>query len=108
MIFRTALLFSVSLMPAASWAQQQGMLHTVESNTFRPVHQSFTEDLLARLKVPEGFEVSVFARDLGKARMMAVAESGIVYVTRPEESGPPSRFIRSRRATSAGVGGSIA
>ena len=85
MISRAALLLSVSLFPAAAWAQQEGVLHTVESNTFRPAHQPLTEDLLARLKVPDGFEVSVFARDLGNARMMAVAENGAVYVTRPEQ-----------------------
>ena len=85
MISRTALLLSISLVPAAAWAQQEGVLHTVETNTFRPEHQPFTDDMLNRLKVPEGFEVSVFARDLGNARMMAVAENGIVYVTRPEE-----------------------
>jgi glucose/arabinose dehydrogenase len=85
MISRTALLLSISLVPAAAWAQQEGVLHTVETNTFRPEHQPFTDDMLDRLKVPEGFEVSVFARDLGNARMMAVAENGIVYVTRPEE-----------------------
>jgi glucose/arabinose dehydrogenase len=85
MIFRAALLLGVSLLPAAAWAQQEGVLHTVETNTFRPAHQPLTEDLLARLRVPDGFEVSVFARDLGNARMMAVAENGSVYVTRPEQ-----------------------
>ncbi len=103
MIFRAALLLSVSLFPAAAWAQQEGVLHTVESNTFRPAHQPLTEDLLARLKVPDGFEVSVFARDLGNARMMAVSENGIVYVTRPEqkdvialtEGNPEPRVIAS-------------
>ena len=46
MISRAALLFSVSLLPAAAWAQQEGVLHTVETNAFRPEHQPFTEDLL--------------------------------------------------------------
>src|SRR5688572_33186030 len=85
MIFRAALLLSVSLFAAAAWAQQEGVLHTVESNTFRPAHQPLTEDLLARLQVPDGFEVSVFARDLGNARMMAISDDGTVYVSRPNE-----------------------
>lgn len=40
----------------------------------------------ATLRVPEGFAVSVFAEDLGNPRMMAVAEDGTVYVTRPESN----------------------
>jgi glucose/arabinose dehydrogenase len=57
----------------------------VETNVFRPEPQPFNEGVLDRLKVPEGFEVSVFAADLGNARMMAVSEDGTVYVTRPNE-----------------------
>src|SRR5436190_16776464 len=37
---------------------------------------------LSRLKVPEGFQVSVFATDLINPRMIAVAGDGTVYVTR--------------------------
>ena len=61
------------------------MLHTVETNVFRPAPQPFTDAVLDRLKAPEGFEVSVFARDLGNPRMMAVSDDGTVYVTRPTE-----------------------
>ena len=39
----------------------------------------------ASLKVPEGFRVDLVARDLGNARMIAVADNGIVYVTRRNE-----------------------
>lgn len=85
MITRAALLTSIFLFPATAWAQQEGVLHSVQTNVFRPKHQPFSEDILKRLKVPDGFEVSIFARDLGNARMMAVAEDGTVYVTRPEE-----------------------
>ncbi|ASY63829.1 L-sorbosone dehydrogenase [Sinorhizobium sojae CCBAU 05684] len=85
MITRAALLTSIFLFSATAWAQQEGVLHSVQANVFRPKHQPFSEDILKRLKVPDGFQVSVFARDLGNARMMAVAEDGTVYVTRPEE-----------------------
>jgi len=34
------------------------------------------------LQVPDGFQLSVFARDLGNPRIMAVAGDGTVYVTR--------------------------
>jgi glucose/arabinose dehydrogenase len=37
---------------------------------------------MGRLKAPEGFGVNVFARDLGKPRMLAVGDDGTVYVTR--------------------------
>lgn len=36
------------------------------------------------LKVPDGFAVTVFARDLGRPRVIAVAGDGSVYVTRRE------------------------
>ena len=41
-------------------------------------------ELQATLKVPAGFAVGVFAEGLGNPRMLAVAEDGTVYVTRPE------------------------
>ncbi|TCU09650.1 PQQ-dependent sugar dehydrogenase [Rhizobium sullae] len=85
MITKAALLVGIALFPTVVCAQQEGVLHKVETNVFRPKHEPFNEDVLKRLKVPEGFEVSVFARELGNARMMAVAEDGTVYVTRPEE-----------------------
>lgn len=37
---------------------------------------------LSQLKVPDGFKVSVFAKDLINPRMMAVADDGTIYVTR--------------------------
>lgn len=77
------LLFSVSLSPA--FAQQEGKLYSVTSNVFRPEEQPFTEDRLRQLKVPEAFEVSVFGQNLGNVRMMAVANNGTVYITRPME-----------------------
>jgi glucose/arabinose dehydrogenase len=77
------LLFSVSLSPA--FAQQEGKLHSVTSNVFRPEEQPFSSDSLEHLKVPDGFEVSVFGQNLGNIRMMAVAEDGTIYITRPME-----------------------
>lgn len=37
------------------------------------------------LRVPQGYRVDIFARDLGNARMLAVAEDGTVYLTRRTE-----------------------
>jgi glucose/arabinose dehydrogenase len=58
---------------------------TAVSNTLRPEQLAFTPDLLQRLTVAPGFQVSVFAQDLGDPRMMAVAPDGAVYVTRPKK-----------------------
>ncbi len=40
------------------------------------------ENLLPKIALPEGFEISIFAQDLINPRMIAVADSGAVYVTR--------------------------
>ena len=41
---------------------------------------------LATLKVPEGFRIEQFAKDLGNARILAVSPAGNVYVTRREQA----------------------
>jgi len=40
---------------------------------------------LARLEVPQGFNVGMFAQGLGNARLLAVADDGTVYLTRRAE-----------------------
>ena len=52
------------------------------SNTFRPERREFRDEDLKRLSLPAGFRVEIFARDLGKPRMLAVADDGTVYVSR--------------------------
>lgn len=54
----------------------------VVGHVVEPVGLAPTPERLAALAMPEGFEVSVFARDLGNPRMLAVADDGTVYVTR--------------------------
>jgi glucose/arabinose dehydrogenase len=44
----------------------------------------FSEADVKSLKVPQGFEVSVWAKEVGNPRMMAVADDGTVFVTREE------------------------
>lgn len=58
----------------------------ITSHTFRAREMPFTAGDLKRLKVPAGFTVSVWAKDLGHPRMLAVAPDGTVYVTRYRES----------------------
>jgi len=50
----------------------------------RPARRDFSDALVSRLRVPDGFNVSVFAKDLGHPRMIAVGADGTVYVTRWE------------------------
>ena len=49
----------------------------------RPEKVPFKQEYLSRLKLPPGFEINVFADNLGKPRMLAVRDDGGVYVTRP-------------------------
>jgi glucose/arabinose dehydrogenase len=50
---------------------------------FSPARRAPSDALIRQLKVPDGFAVSVFARDVGDPRMMTVGADGTVYVTRP-------------------------
>jgi glucose/arabinose dehydrogenase len=53
---------------------------------FKPARiEEVDEERVRSLKVPPGFVVNVFARDLGRPRMMVVDPQGDVYVTRPHE-----------------------
>jgi len=54
----------------------------IERDVLRPESREPTQALIDSLQVPEGFELSVFARGLEHARMLAVHERHI-YLTRP-------------------------
>lgn len=62
---------------AAEELVQQREGHAVVPRSVEP-----TDELIGRLKMPEGFRISVFARGLGQPRMLAVGADGTVYVTR--------------------------
>ena len=62
---------------ATKFADVEVVGHVVE-----PVQLPPAADDLSALQVPAGFRVSVFARDLGNPRILAVHEGGDVYVTR--------------------------
>jgi hypothetical protein len=63
-----------------------------DRDVLRPEDRPFSEALFASLKVPEGFELNVFAADMGHARMLAV-HSGYVYLTRPEQGDGPDDLL---------------
>jgi glucose/arabinose dehydrogenase len=58
---------------------------THESAALRPPLREATDERVASLSKPSGFKVSVFARDLGHARMIAVAPDSTVYLTCPRQ-----------------------
>ena len=73
-----ALLFFVALLASCNSQERRG-------NAYVPDSKRFEASDVKRLKVPQGFEVSVWAKDVGHPRMMAVADDGTVYVTRYDE-----------------------
>lgn len=60
-------------------------VNTVVGNTVKPSRREVNEALLKQLKLPAGFEINVFAQDLGNPRMMAFNNDGTLYVTRREQ-----------------------
>ncbi len=52
--------------------------------SFSPRVEPFSEERLSRLTLPAGFRVTVFARNVKDARIIAVGPSGVIYVTQPD------------------------
>lgn len=86
-----------ALLSAGAWAQTspdpvqpvgedlpagQELIDDREGHVLRPGQVPPTEARIAQLSLPDGFEVTVFAHDLGEPRMLAVGPDGTVYVTR--------------------------
>ena len=72
--------------PAPLMAQQgDGTETTISTHVVKPAKAPVTEEVLSRLKVPQGFEVGTFATGLKNARVLAVAPSGDVYVSRRDQ-----------------------
>lgn len=76
-----------------------------DMHAFEPQLLPATTARIRSLRLPPGFQVSVFAKDLGFARMLAVADDGTVYVTRPQDGdvlglapGPTGTAVRRWRA----------
>jgi glucose/arabinose dehydrogenase len=68
---------AIAAQPPAPRTSSSGVIH-------KPVARPFGPDVVKRLVTPAGFAVTVFASNLGRPRMMAVADDGTVYVTRWE------------------------
>ncbi|MBD2248845.1 sorbosone dehydrogenase family protein [Nostoc sp. FACHB-888] len=70
---------------ANSQQPQKQKIERVEGYLATPQKIEFQESLLQQLQLPPGFEISVFAKDLGNPRNLAIAPNGTVYVTRREQ-----------------------
>lgn len=79
-----ALLVSMTL-PSSAQKPQQQRIERVEGYLATPEQLEFKESLLQQLKMPAGFRISVFAKDLGNPRKLAVGGDGTVYVTRRKQ-----------------------
>ncbi|MGA1835166.1 YbhB/YbcL family Raf kinase inhibitor-like protein [Rhizobium wenxiniae] len=80
---------SALLFPASGLAQIKGTVGeasdvVIQGSILEPEKLEVTDDakLTGLIKVPTGFKVDVFARDLINPRMLAVSQKGIVYATR--------------------------
>lgn len=59
------------------------MVRSFKGGRHVPAVVAPTPDHIAGLDLPDGFRLNIFARDLGGPRMIAVADEGVVFVTRP-------------------------
>jgi glucose/arabinose dehydrogenase len=58
---------------------------TVTGTALEPTPLAFKDELLKRLKVPAGFTIKVFAKDLKNARWMQPMPNGDLYLSRREQ-----------------------
>jgi glucose/arabinose dehydrogenase len=95
------ILFVFIIFSPSSFTQddQNKTVVTKEVHRFNPEKAEFDESLLNKLKLPDGFEVSVFANDLNGPRIMAVNDDGAVFVTSPKEG----EVLRLRDTTGDGT-----
>jgi glucose/arabinose dehydrogenase len=72
---------NTSLPPLTQTAQGPAPIQA--DNYFDPARLPVTEERIASLKLPPGFQVSLFAKDLDNPSMLAVHRSGTVFVSQP-------------------------
>ena len=77
----------------------QAVEKSIDVNVLRPKKVEATAENIASLRTPSGERITVFARDLGNARMLAVTADGSVLLTRREEGD----LLRLRDADGDGV-----
>lgn len=75
----------LALLPLAYAQQGDGTDVTIPIHVFKPDKAPVTPQRLAGLKTPAGFTVSTFATGLKNPRIIAVAPTGAIYVSRREQ-----------------------
>jgi Raf kinase inhibitor-like YbhB/YbcL family protein len=80
-----AIATALSLFSTAHAQQGDGTDVKITTNVFKPNKVQSTSDRIGQLKVPDGFKVQPFAKGLGNSRIIAVSDTGDVYVSRREE-----------------------
>jgi hypothetical protein len=82
-------LLTMAVLCTGTWALAQlppgDGPNPVATTALEPTPVKFEESLLARLQVPAGFKVTVFAKDLQHARWMELSPQGDVYLSRPKQ-----------------------
>ena len=81
-----SLLLVTFLVSSAANAQQgDGTNVGWEVHVFKPAKVDATPERIAQVKAPPGFKVTLFAHGLKNARIIAVAPSGDIYVSRRDQ-----------------------
>ena len=85
--FRTVLALG-TLQVAGAWAQLPpgDGPNTVSTVMLEPSPVKFDESLLSQLKLPPGFKIDVYAKDMQHVRWLQVAPNGDVYASRPRQA----------------------
>jgi Raf kinase inhibitor-like YbhB/YbcL family protein len=71
--------------PGALAQQGDGTSVTTQVSVVKPALVEATPERIATLRVPDGFEVGVFAEGLGNPRILVVSPQGHVYASRREQ-----------------------
>lgn len=71
--------------PAMAQQPEQQRVAPLSAHLVTPAKEEFSQDLIERLQVPEGFAVDLFVQDLENPRVIVVHESGTVYVSERDE-----------------------
>ncbi|MDQ3623262.1 MAG: PQQ-dependent sugar dehydrogenase [Verrucomicrobiota bacterium] len=82
--------FSIALLTASLGtlsAAEKPITASIQGHVFKPVQLKPSRERVSKLKAPAGFKMEIFAENLEKPRMMAVAPNGDLYVTRRGEEG---------------------
>lgn len=67
--------------PLAAQEVEKPISATIKGHVFKPLSKPVSSERLSQLRLPAGFKIAIYARDLGEARMLAVSEQGDVFVT---------------------------